>query len=906
MAIQDDWSIDYLNKRIFHSAGTTVYSVNALYSYLMDTFDELGQMDDQSPMTAQTPTAYRLENGWFLDNDSTQFLDGGAISTLGWDASTENDGVRVFTFQAGGYINAVAGDIGREVGYSGGTPADTGTLLAYDNTLRKWWVRVDDTGDTFANTGTALDLDDGTGTGAGTLSVASTTGEALWVNVFTLGTIVDDSQIYIKQSGTSLYNTPNGDVLDSWWVEGQIDVLIQIQEAGVETDNGNLTVFARKYGNTYDHFILDASSGGRQAVPLATAEDLDNTSSQYYMIVDGFQNGGLAVGNRVGDTSDITTATWSGYVSEYIELIASSTHLVGIEGVRDTANFTDNDAVFLIGGTQRGTLSGTPGGVAFAYDNEATGPFTVGNTLTNTSVANPEGGNATAVIRGLLDGGTFGVIVAESAIGHFNDNDALTEGSVTANVDLTGTNYSNMDSEQLAVAGYSVDIGIYQVTGDLVIGSASGTFENYERILGGTSGHEAYVIYHDGATDLIIANATGQFQAAETITGQESGVTASVTTILDETVTTATKDLNNGGGAQPYDVFIDLNKTEISSEKSTVQRMYEYLKHVTAKESVFQVYDSDAVSAVAIVNGEEYISADYAEASPSYAVEKRSPFGTFAGGKFFSAVSVFIENVADADIQNFQLIDANGVTQIPPNKQTLEVTSVVAGDRVAILPRLGSDGVEKTQFTSSATGNNAGDSDLVIQEVIPGDTPIGKASGGNQFAYAIVVDDAGEEHRYRYNSFAASTFTFPVALTGTATGGTTSQLVDTGANFQTGDLEVGDIIYDATNGEFAYVISIDAADTVTTTAKTTTWSGASYETNSLVTTYTGADTVYVPYLLTTADGTTASEILTVSLARNILIRVRKKGIIPFEIASTFGPDNGRSVAAIRTTDSIVI
>jgi hypothetical protein len=57
MAIQDDWTIDYGAKTIAHTSGTTVYTVNAMYSWLQDTFDELGQLDDDVPMSAQTPTA---------------------------------------------------------------------------------------------------------------------------------------------------------------------------------------------------------------------------------------------------------------------------------------------------------------------------------------------------------------------------------------------------------------------------------------------------------------------------------------------------------------------------------------------------------------------------------------------------------------------------------------------------------------------------------------------------------------------------------------------------------------------------------------------------------------------------------------------------------------------------------
>ena len=132
MAIQDDFTIDYTNERVYHSSGATVYSANALYSWLMDTFDELGALDDEVPMSAQTPTAYTFINGWFMDDTSFQFLNGGAIQTVGHDHATYANGIRITTLASGGYVNAVAGDIGKVV--TGGTTGDTGKLMAYDNT----------------------------------------------------------------------------------------------------------------------------------------------------------------------------------------------------------------------------------------------------------------------------------------------------------------------------------------------------------------------------------------------------------------------------------------------------------------------------------------------------------------------------------------------------------------------------------------------------------------------------------------------------------------------------------------------------------------------------------------------------------------------------------------------------
>jgi hypothetical protein len=69
------------------------------------------------------------------------------------------------TFAAGGYTDAVAGDIGTTV--TGGTTGDTGRLISYNNTTRKWIIDPTDSGDTFDDDDEAITC---TGTGAGTLS----------------------------------------------------------------------------------------------------------------------------------------------------------------------------------------------------------------------------------------------------------------------------------------------------------------------------------------------------------------------------------------------------------------------------------------------------------------------------------------------------------------------------------------------------------------------------------------------------------------------------------------------------------------------------------------------------------------------------------------------------------------
>src|SRR3989304_7011854 len=258
----DDFSIDYVNKRIWNKyawgqgGSTTVYSVNALYSHLMNEFDEQGAMDDDVPMSAQTPNAYTMINGWFMDDESHKYLKEGAITT-----ARGNNIINLLTFQLSGYVNVIFTDIGKQVVWDA---SNHGALLAYDNTTRKWWVRTAD------SIGAPEAITISGGTGQGTATAEDKTGEDLFSNIYTLGTIESGTDIYIYQAGAKL---------TAWWSAEHIDILVKVKEFGGEIDNAVITVYARVYTDLYDHYEIDLTNGGRNAVPLATANDLDNQTA---------------------------------------------------------------------------------------------------------------------------------------------------------------------------------------------------------------------------------------------------------------------------------------------------------------------------------------------------------------------------------------------------------------------------------------------------------------------------------------------------------------------------------------------------------------------------------------------------------------------------------------------------
>jgi len=104
------------------------------------------------------------------------------------------------------------------------------------------------------------------------------------------------------------------------------------------------------------------------------------------------------------------------------------------------------------------------------------------------------------------------------------------------------------------------------------------------------------------------------------------------------------------------------------------------------------------------VEGEQYQRAETA-----FALKKASPFGTFAGGKFFGARGVWIENMVGADSESYSLCDALGATQTPPTQSTIKVVAMVAtNDRLLVCESQGTGSVlvKKDQYTMTTQGSS--------------------------------------------------------------------------------------------------------------------------------------------------------------------------------------------------------
>ena len=147
-------------------------------------------------------------------------------------------------------------------------------------------------------------------------------GESAWVGVSSIGTIEANTHLYIAQEDPDGAAGGFADVLvtaakgaSDWWADGQIDLLIKVKEAdsvfGALPNSSPVTavatVLARQFSTLYSHFIANAlaTAGGNTVVPLATGDDLNNTTGYRQMIL-ADSAGNWNVGDRIRDDSDTT------------------------------------------------------------------------------------------------------------------------------------------------------------------------------------------------------------------------------------------------------------------------------------------------------------------------------------------------------------------------------------------------------------------------------------------------------------------------------------------------------------------------------------------------------------------------------------------------------------------------
>jgi hypothetical protein len=321
--IQVDYLADNRQKRLSWLGGTNpTYTMNEIYSAMATLLDETTTIDDGTCFSAETPVEYtigKIDTGdtepWYITFDLMEHVTGGALRTSGWARVVDtNAGILVVPVASGGTI--VAADEGYDVTHADG---DAGTLLEFIDTggSSDYLVIRPDTSAAANDFSTSAGvITSARGAFTATQNAASTTGEQIWANLYSLGTIDSNVHLYAYQGavatdGDRVRLTSWNDATQDWYGNSHIDICIALKDITASTwsiiDAGYITIFGRKYGDLYASFEVACSttSGGRNPIPLQTASDLDNTTGILTETFDGTNYGaGWAVGDIMsGDTS---------------------------------------------------------------------------------------------------------------------------------------------------------------------------------------------------------------------------------------------------------------------------------------------------------------------------------------------------------------------------------------------------------------------------------------------------------------------------------------------------------------------------------------------------------------------------------------------------------------------------
>ena len=99
-------------------------------------------------------------------------------------------------------------------------------------------------------------------------SVEQNSGADLYTGLKVIGSLVASSPIYILQNLAKI---------TKYWADADVNtafqILVKAKASGTLIDSGNITVYSRKYGQTYSHFDVNLAAGGEQAAALSTAID---------------------------------------------------------------------------------------------------------------------------------------------------------------------------------------------------------------------------------------------------------------------------------------------------------------------------------------------------------------------------------------------------------------------------------------------------------------------------------------------------------------------------------------------------------------------------------------------------------------------------------------------------------
>lgn len=321
-------------------------------------------------------------------------------------------------------------------------------------------------------------------------------------------------------------------------------------------------------------------------------------------------------------------------------------------------------------------------------------------------------------------------------------------------------------------------------------------------------------------------------------------------------------------------------------------------------------------------NDTNQIDADYdsdyftPDEAGNFAATVSSPFGTFAGGTFFGARGILLDNWLAADENAFILTDIEGNTAERPTSITITVSNLSGNavteddaDLVGVYLLSGSGGdIDKDLLTCDGGEVEGGTS--IATSAIPDWPP----SSGR-----LLLSDVSENDEYiiGYSSYDTGTDTFTLDSTSafsSLTGSTDANTLVSSTDELDG-LDRGDFIWNETQNAGAYVKSVNAATNTVELDRDITGqtNGDTIKANVVPVTLTASDTV-LPLIIHGFPTSTTIQASVIYPGSTMYFRVKVRNsretdlvngpIKPYSSdGSTSGTD--QTIQTVRTIDTII-
>ena len=738
---------------------------------------------------------------------------------------------------------------------------------------------------------------------------------------------------------------------EDWWGDDDIDILLKTMEmdsifgeapAASATGLATANFFARQYSSLFGNFLSAALSttGGNASIPIAIGDDLDNETGHRNLIMSS-DSGNFNIGDRI--SHDGST------VHGVITAIAGSSPTRNLDYflAGPTLNdFSNSDTVTNLDDTGTGTVNGAPTDTGPAAAPDSNVVITFGATTEDISDGlgaapyskrvNPASqplANVYEVLKYRTRRGATDIFNGQEGQEYVGDVLQIQYNSQAGGAFTEGDKVYDQSTEAQGIVVADHDDG---ATGDLIIQQLRGTFVASNVISDSPDPSQTVGFCGHVSSAGAITDQTANAQSAGT-----NDTTLTLDTVGDAAYFGAAKPFSRivldytsgtpgvgGAGVWEYwdgsswssieattnfnDASTDLTATAgsrnldfsppadwtpntltESGNANSFGPFYMIRLRATTLYSTSPILDQ--------VTMEDLVTATIGSIR-TITPKTQSPFGTKAGDLIFFApgVAVTVANLAGGDGQNYRLVDDDGVLHTPPNTVSISFGNLSVGDSISVYRLTGAGGdIDKTEFTLAAN-NDKDDTTIVVNETINAEHP----TSGKVY----VIDASGLEIRYRYASFASSTFTLATGVDGgTSDGGNPSntRLHDTtGSPFT--DAEVGDWVFNVTEDVFVRITNVVDANNVDTEALpgAASWSGDTYDYQILFQNYAQNDNAYVPFMERIADAGTETVQIVQSVVVQLRFDARNAGdIVPFTQDSTLEAQ-GRSIDAIRNPDPV--